>query len=526
MVPVSAVPKLKQFWDYERNSNFDINLVSANSIDDSIHWKCEICGYRWERIVGFFNGNGAKCPQCDGKRPPIIKNVNDVLTLCPDFASIYNFELNELAGIDIYSLGPGSSTEVHCLCKKCGNEWLSPINYRVKKEGDTYIFVDCPKCSNRLFRTVPYSVEFPLLLKMYVEEQNSIALDSIRGADEIFAPRIWKCLNCGELFTSSITSMTKSYDTSTLGCPYCSHTKLREGESFAECHPDIMDEYDPDNTIDPTAVFCHCTDSVKWICRECGNKWEAPFSLRHRGYGNCPLCYRTAVLADKNSFAAVYPQSASTWSDKNDKKPTEVFFNASYWLYFNCPICGGLYGTWLRDYDNDNYHNCPYCKGLRPLPGFNTFKALYHDIAIRVPADSDFDADSVLPSSALPAPFLCDICHGVYYAPVRDAVAGIDECPYCAGKRVLPGFNSFFHNHPELSDELYALANHLLPITPDEVSDSSSYKFWWQCKNDASHHYTMSPKSRLMFQKRMREPCLYCRGHRRKLNHFIESPYK
>lgn len=25
-----------------------------------------------------------------------------------------------------------------------------------------------------------------------------------------------------------------------------------------------------------------------------------------------------------------------------------------------------------------------------------------------------------------------------------------------------------------------------------------------------------------MFQKRNREPCLYCRGQRRKLNHFVE----
>ena len=92
----------------------------------------------------------------------------------------------------------------------------------------------------------------------------------------------------------------------------------------------------------------------------------------------------------------------------------------------------------------------------------------------------------------------------------------------CRGTKILAGFNSFAHNHPELLDELDEIDNYLLPVTPDEVSDESSQKFWWTCKKNTKHKYPMSPKTRLMFQKRNREPCLYCRGQRRKLNHFVE----
>ncbi|WP_442950157.1 zinc-ribbon domain-containing protein [Oribacterium sp. P6A1] len=51
---------------------------------------------------------------------------------------------------------------------------------------------------------------------------------------------------------------------------------------------------------------------------------------------------------------------------------------------------------------------------------------------------------------------------------------------------------------------------------------NSADKLWWTCYKDEKHKYLMSPKKRLMFIKRHREPCLYCRGQRRKLNHFID----
>lgn len=70
------------------------------------------------------------------------------------------------------------------------------------------------------------------------------------------------------------------------------------------------------------------------------------------------------------------------------------------------------------------------------------------------------------------------------------------------------------------------IANYLLPKSPYDVFDTSNYKFWFNCKNNPKHKYLMSPSARLMFQKRNREPCLYCRGQRRKLNHFILSDKK
>ena len=246
--------------------------------------------------------------------------------------------------------------------------------------------------------------------------------------------------------------MTHSCQRPTKGCPFCSSRKMSEGKSFAEVHPEMMDEYAPDNEEDPYAVFPNSLKNAKWICKTCRHEWFASFSKRNYGDGNCPICNRTAVIKDKNSFAAVYPDLAQYWSPKNEKSADEVFYNMSHrWCTFLCPTCEGEYGAWINDFVSEEDHCCPYCRG----------------------------------------------------------------------NKALPGYNSFADKHPDLIEELDTVSNYLLPFTPSEVLDSSNEKFWWTCKKDKSHKYRMSPRTRLMYEKRNREPCLYCRGHRRKLNHFV-----
>lgn len=136
--------------------------------------------------------------------------------------------------------------------QKCGHEWDSAITNRVKKKNGQYTFVDCPICSNKLFRSVPYSEEFPVLAQMYRQDLNNISLDSVHSKEAVVNTKYkWTCLACGETFEATLSSMTMSYKHSTKGCPYCSRSKLRNGESFAEVHPELLDEYSPDNKNRP-----------------------------------------------------------------------------------------------------------------------------------------------------------------------------------------------------------------------------------------------------------------------------------
>ncbi|NQN90880.1 hypothetical protein HO995_02455 [Streptococcus suis] len=40
-------------------------------------------------------------------------------------------------------------------------------------------------------------------------------------------------------------------------------------------------------------------------------------------------------------------------------------------------------------------------------------------------------------------------CHGKYTVPIRERVQEGFQCPYCSGKEILSGFNSFAAKYPE-----------------------------------------------------------------------------
>ena len=52
-------------------------------------------------------------------------------------------------------------------------------------------------------------------------------------------------------------------------------------------------------------------------------------------------------------------------------------------------------------------------------------------------------------------------------------------CPYCAGRKVLPGFNDLETLYPDVAAQWHPSLNGAL--TPEMVTPGSSKKVWWQC---------------------------------------------
>ena len=65
-------------------------------------------------------------------------------------------------------------------------------------------------------------------------------------------------------------------------------------------------------------------------------------------------------------------------------------------------------------------------------------------------------------------------------------------CPYCAGRKVLPGYNDLVTTNPELEKEWHPTLNSNL--TPEKVTVSSGKKVWWQC--DKKHEWKTTISSR------------------------------
>ena len=168
----------------------------------------------------------------------------------------------------------------------------------------------------------------------------------------------------------------------------------------------------------------------------------------------------------------------------------------------------------------ENGYTCPYCDNRLLFKGFNSLADVNPELAKLVSPLNDKAADEILPSKSTRNLWRCDVCGGDYYANTLDMEHGY-TCPYCNDRQLLKGFNSFGDRHPELLSELYELGNAGMGRSPFDMLGNSTEKLWWICPKDKKHKYKMSPKSRLMFQMRDREPCPYCRGQRHKKNRFI-----
>ena len=188
-------------------------------------------------------------------------------------------------------------------------------------------------------------------------------------------------------------------------------------------------------------------------------------------------------------------------------------------LGLSANICKGEFGAYIEDVVSDD-EACPYCSNRMVLPGFNSLQTIHPDIASQWSPNNELTADQVLSTARTIAKWICPDCSGEYRARISDVVSGENSCPYCNDRMVLPGFNSFAAKHPNLLEEWDFVSNYLL-ADPDQISDTSAISLWWNCPHDSDHVYLMSPKQRLMFQKRHREPCPYCKGLRRKKRHFV-----
>ena len=63
--------------------------------------------------------------------------------------------------------------------------------------------------------------------------------------------------------------------------------------------------------------------------------------------------------------------------------------------------------------------------------------------------------------------------------PKRPFMARGDGCPYCANRKVLPGFNDLATAAPRVAKQWHESLNGAL--TPEMVTAGSHKKAWWQC---------------------------------------------
>ena len=91
--------------------------------------------------------------------------------------------------------------------------------------------------------------------------------------------------------------------------------------------------------------------------------------------------------------------------------------------------------------------------------------------------------------------------HGHEWEAIIKSRSRGSGCPYCAGKRIIPGKTDLVTTHPELAKQWHPTKNG--DLLPTDVSFGSNRKVWWQCEHEHEWEAIIKSRSR-------GDGCLWC----------------
>ena len=306
------------------------------------------------------------------------------------------------------------------------------------------------------------------------------------------------------------------------GCPYCNGKKVLPGfNDLSTICPEIAAEWHPslNGDLSPSEVTRSSSKQVMWLC-PLGHAYPARIHSRTSHNTGCPYCSGNKVLPGFNDLSTICPEIAAEWhpSLNGDLSPSEVTRSSSKQVMWLCPL-GHAYPARINSRTSRD-SGCPYCSGKKVLPGFNDLSTICPEIAAEwhPSLNGDLTPSNVTRGCKDIVMWLCPLGHA-YPATINNRVSNNSGCPYCNGNKTALE-DSFAHLYPELLPEWNYVCNYAI-CNPIEIKPESKKSVFWICTKDYTHTFPMSIEDRVTYYNRHKEACPFCKGLRRKKNHFI-----
>lgn len=375
-------------------------------------WRCPDGHVYLARIADRTKGN--KCPICQNDRA--VAGVNDLATTNPEL-------VKQVDGWDPKTVVSGSSKVLAWKCEQ-GHSWNARVNHRVKGVG-------CPVCSNK--KVVPGVNDLATTHPELAAQAVAGAATTVTfGSGKKIA---WRCV-AGHEYQAAPSGKQHGE-----GCPICSNRQVLPGfNDLATINPALAAEA---HGWDPAAVGPGSAKRLTWKCKE-GHFWNAVVNQRQLGYG-CPYCAGLEALKDFNDLASTHPELAAQADGWDPTTVTARFSKRVKW-------CCAKGHTWSVAVNvRVAGKGCPYCSNTYVWPGFNDLATARPDIAAEA---HGWDPTRVTKASKYLGEWKCSLGH-LYSASVgsRTREPGGTGCPYCAGQKVIAGFNDFATLHPGIASE-------------------------------------------------------------------------
>lgn len=301
--------------------------------------------------------------------------------------------------------------------------------------------------------------------------------------------KVWWKGACGHEWETSVKARSNGEK-----CPICSGARVVTGiNDLSTLKSELASEWSEKNKIKPTEVSIGSHKKVIWRCEK-GHEWIATVKSRTINKTGCPYCSHNKVLAGFNDLATLFPEVADEWSDKNEKKPTEVTAFANSKAWWKCKICGYEWNTLISTRSGGS--KCPCCSGYTFIKGKNDLKST-HPLIAKEWSEKNYplQPDEVNAKSRKNVWWHCRKCGNEWKSVINARVKGT-VCPVCAEREVLAGYNDLATTDKQLLTEWDYELNKLKPT---EVSRNSAKRAWWQCRY--GHSWSMKINERTVLNK-------------------------
>ena len=476
-------PILAAEWDYEKNGILSPCDIAANS-DVVVWWKCPVCHNEWKARPATRNRTGQGCPKCSKRNrtsfpeQAIFFYLKQVFV---DAQNSYTSVFQNQMELDIYLPS-----------KKTGIEY-DGIMHKGKKADRTKYLI-CKRNGITLIRVSEIAREEQepicdiMIHSCYLQPQ-SHGLDAtiIELADLLG-------IKPGTLDINTTRDRMEIYS------QYL--TKLKEN-SLASLYPSIASEWHPHKNGDMLPEMFAWGSGTKawWKCSE-GHEWETTIASRTSNGAGCPVCGRKKVKAGQikahlkggdNALSTVRPDLEKQWNYKRntgiDISQINLHSNQKVWWIcskgheWQAIVTSRAYGT-----------GCPYCANQKINIGENDLETLYPEVAKlwNYEKNQDLSPHQFAAHSNKKVWWKCE--HGHEWQAIISSVVYGKRCPYCSGRKVLPGFNDLATLQPELIAEWDFEKN--TSFSPDQVTEHSGKKAWWKCRKGHSWYAVIDSRSR------------------------------
>ena len=414
---------------------WDPTTVTAHSATKK-EWYC-IKDHTWIASIASRTGkNKTGCSVCAGKK--IAIGFNDLKSKYPKIAR-EAFEWNP----EEFTFSSGKKK--NWMCSK-GHKWAAIIADRTRR-GD-----GCAICSGR-----KVLAGFNDLLTTHPEiAKDAVGWDASNVTYGSGSEMKWKC-QMGHIWTASIASRTNMKS----GCPFCSGNKVLAGfNDLLTTHPKIAKLL---VNLDPKKFSAGSQTNALWRC-DINHEYDMSIGDRVKATG-CPICNGSRILAGFNDIATTHPDIAAL---ANGWDPRGLTQGSNKEMSWKCQD-GHTWKAPVYSLSNQGTR-CPTCSGQQFEPGINDLLTTHPNIAAEA---HGWDPRTLGRSSNKKVSWKCPIGH-IYDALIYNRTFREDQCPICAGKQVLAGFNDLLTTHPDHAAQAFGW-------DPRTFTAGSNSRVEWKC---------------------------------------------